>query len=596
MNAVKAYVADHTTASNRAVELGRWGLELGRWGLELGRWGAVWLGDGSRGAGQVRCGAGQVRCGAGQVSSLIAWVMPCHATPRHAIPRRATPCLPCRAVPCHAVPCCAVPCRAVLCRAVPCRAVPCYAVPCRAVPYHSHLMGRGTARHCIRLFPPFCLFLAASPPPLLPRHLTCCLATSLAASPPPLLPHHLTCCLATSLAASPPPLLPRHLPCCLVTSLAASSPPLLPRHLPCFLVTSLAASSPPLLPRHLPCCLVTSLAPSPPFSHSTPPQQDGNSISFGHHGRHCCASPFSCKCSCLHASPHSKSLPQDGNSIGSGHHGRPCSGHIDSPPSGSTDGIAGSAGTGGASFQMIWHTSSPPSHPSFLRPFLTGGHTDSPQSGSTDGGTGSAGAGGASVPPGLLAAPHLPPQPPRAHQRSAALIAVHLFRQGFSLLLIYRLNLPVHTNGLLLSLHVQCGDEQQMVALLGLGLAAHLFRQGFSLLLIYRLNLPVHTNGLLLSLQVSGGEWWRVVMAGTVRSLLPSPFSTSLQPSLAGKPSNVTSQVLRPTSCRPVKSTVPLYTTPHALFLPLPLPVQVTFESTQKSPRLKSHLKSTVPL
>ncbi|CAI5994402.1 unnamed protein product [Closterium sp. NIES-65] len=82
-------------------------------------------------------------------------------------------------------------------------------------------------------------------------------------------------------------------------------------------------------------------------------------------------------------------------------------------------------------------------------------------------------------------------------------LAVHLFRQGFSLLLIYRLNLPVHTNGLLLSL-----QGFSLLLIYHLNLPVHTNRlllslQGFSLLLIYRLNLPVHTNGLLLSLQVS---------------------------------------------------------------------------------------------
>ncbi|CAI5503760.1 unnamed protein product [Closterium sp. Naga37s-1] len=80
-------------------------------------------------------------------------------------------------------------------------------------------------------------------------------------------------------------------------------------------------------------------------------------------------------------------------------------------------------------------------------------------------------------------------------------LAVHLFRQGFSLLLIYRLNLPVHTNGLLLSL-----QGFSLLLIYRLNLPVHtngllLSLQGFSLLLIYRLNLPVHTNGLLLSLQ-----------------------------------------------------------------------------------------------
>ncbi|CAI5510734.1 unnamed protein product [Closterium sp. Naga37s-1] len=50
-----------------------------------------------------------------------------------------------------------------------------------------------------------------------------------------------------------------------------------------------------------------------------------------------------------------------------------------------------------------------------------------------------------------------------------------------------------------------------------LGLAVHLFRQGFSLLLIYRLNLPVHTNGLLLSLQ---GLLTSLVQGLAIRPLL----------------------------------------------------------------------------
>ncbi|CAI5972686.1 unnamed protein product [Closterium sp. NIES-64] len=50
-----------------------------------------------------------------------------------------------------------------------------------------------------------------------------------------------------------------------------------------------------------------------------------------------------------------------------------------------------------------------------------------------------------------------------------------------------------------------------------LGLAVHLFRQGFSLLLVYRLNLPVHTNGLLLSLQ---GLLTSLVQGLAIRPLL----------------------------------------------------------------------------
>ncbi|CAI5510005.1 unnamed protein product [Closterium sp. Naga37s-1] len=50
-----------------------------------------------------------------------------------------------------------------------------------------------------------------------------------------------------------------------------------------------------------------------------------------------------------------------------------------------------------------------------------------------------------------------------------------------------------------------------------LGLAVHLFRQGFSLLLIYHLNLPVHTNGLLLSLQ---GLLTSLVQGLAIRPLL----------------------------------------------------------------------------
>ncbi|GJP56993.1 hypothetical protein CLOM_g16035 [Closterium sp. NIES-68] len=50
-----------------------------------------------------------------------------------------------------------------------------------------------------------------------------------------------------------------------------------------------------------------------------------------------------------------------------------------------------------------------------------------------------------------------------------------------------------------------------------LGLAVHLFRQGFSLLLIYRLNLSVQTNGLLLSLQ---GLLTSLVQGLAIRPLL----------------------------------------------------------------------------
>ncbi|CAI5460953.1 unnamed protein product [Closterium sp. Yama58-4] len=56
-----------------------------------------------------------------------------------------------------------------------------------------------------------------------------------------------------------------------------------------------------------------------------------------------------------------------------------------------------------------------------------------------------------------------------------------------------------------------------MVVRAVLGLAVHLFRQGFSLLLIYRLNLPVHTNGLLLSLQ---GLLTSLVQGLAIRPLL----------------------------------------------------------------------------
>ncbi|GJP56922.1 hypothetical protein CLOM_g15977 [Closterium sp. NIES-68] len=50
-----------------------------------------------------------------------------------------------------------------------------------------------------------------------------------------------------------------------------------------------------------------------------------------------------------------------------------------------------------------------------------------------------------------------------------------------------------------------------------LGLSVHLFRQGFSLLLIYRLNLSVQTNGLLLSLQ---GLLTSLVQGLAIRPLL----------------------------------------------------------------------------
>ncbi|GJP47306.1 hypothetical protein CLOM_g16035 [Closterium sp. NIES-68] len=101
-----------------------------------------------------------------------------------------------------------------------------------------------------------------------------------------------------------------------------------------------------------------------------------------------------------------------------------------------------------------------------------------------------------------------------------------------------------------------------------LGLAVHLFRQGFSLLLIYRLNLSVQTNGLLLSLQVLLTS---LVQGLAIRALLHrsqdafvGPFSFQFLPTSLSVPGAPT------TPSRPLDWRSPhhLHRPPHHLCCP----------------------------